>query len=140
MSNEVILDTNAFNSKQMLTELRSAVLAQKITILTSPIVILEYGFYQALHNKTNKFRRLLQELKIQIISTTKKDSFIAIKHSMAYKDDPRGPSYFFRDSLIAALSERLQIPVITNNTNNFKGLPLNLRMTTNEALQFLQNL
>jgi predicted nucleic acid-binding protein len=59
---------------------------------------------------------------------------------MIYKNDNRGPMYYFRDSLIAALSERLQTPLITNNTRNFKGLPQSFKFTSNQAYDLIQKL
>ncbi len=112
----------------------------KMKIIISPITLLEYGFYQELHNKREKFLKLVKILKIEVSSLNKSDAIRAIRHSMIYKDDNRGSMYYFRDSLIAALSERLQTPLITNNTRNFKGLPSSFKLTAKQAYEVIQKL
>jgi predicted nucleic acid-binding protein len=129
------LDTNVLNDKEFMVAVRKAVHSGRLSVVTSPIVILEYGFYQRLHGKLQKFQRLIQELQMGIVSISGKDALIAVKHSMEYKEDPRGPYYFFRDALIAATSERLKIPLVTNNVENFKGLPAKMKMTSQEAVK-----
>jgi predicted nucleic acid-binding protein len=100
--------------------------------------LLEYGFFQELHDKRRKFLKLIEVLKMEVKVINRTDAIRAIKHSMFYKDDKRGPMYYFRDSLIAALSERLQIPLITNNTKNFKGLNQNLKLTSTQAYEVIK--
>ena len=126
------------NDKQFLGEVRKAVHSKKTTVVISPIVILEYGFYQKLHGKLHQFKKLMKELRIGIVNISAKDAFAAIKHSLLYKDDSRGPYYYFRDAMIAAQSERLKIPVITNNKQNFKGLPNKMKMTSKEIISSLE--
>ena len=137
MINKVSLDTNSLNDKQLLSLLRSKVSKKELKIILSPIVILEYGFFQELHNKRPQFLRLLKILKVEIEPIKKIDAIIAIKHCLIYKDDSKGPENYFRDALIASLSERLQITLITNNINNFKGLPVHLKLTSKEAIETL---
>lgn len=115
-----------------MTLLRSLVGKKQLEIVISPIVLLEYGYFQELHNKRHQFLRLLKTLRVGIEPIRKVDAIIAIKHSLIYKDDAKGPNHYFRDSLIASLSERLEVPVVTNNTNNFKGLPQKLKITTTQ--------
>lgn len=132
---KVNLDTNAFNNKALLVLLRTLVDKKELKIIMSPIVLLEYGFYQELRRKRQQFLQLLNILQIEIEPVKKNDAILAIKHSIMYKDDEKGPQYYFRDALIAALSERLEIPVLTNNTNNFKGLPATLKKNPEEFIK-----
>jgi predicted nucleic acid-binding protein len=132
-----LLDTNIFNEKKIMSILREKISNHKMKIVISPITLLEYGLYQELHNKRGKFLKLVKVLKMEVEPINKSDAIRAIKHSMIYKDDERGPMYYFRDSLIAALSERLQAPLITNNTKNFKGLQQSLKLTSKQAYEII---
>jgi hypothetical protein len=46
-----ILDTNIFNEKKIMSILRKKISKNIIKIIISPITLLEYGFYQELHNR-----------------------------------------------------------------------------------------
>jgi len=137
---QFLLDTNIFNDKTLMSIFYKKTFDHKLNLLISPITLLEYGFYQELHNKRTQFLKLIKVLKIQVKTINKSDAIRAIRHSMIYKDDNRGPMYYFRDSLIAALSERLEIPLITNNTRNFKGLQSKLKLTSKHAFDLINSL
>ena len=78
-------------------------------------------------------------MNIKVVKIGYKESILAVKYAAIYKGDPHGPSYFFRDALIAASAETFQYPLITNNINNFKGLPHNLKVTSLEAIKYLKS-
>ena len=137
MKIRVNLDTNSLNNRALLHILRSSVKTNKCEVLISPIVGLEYGYFQYLHGKLGKFKLLTKELKLRVIPIVGKDVFGAIKHALIQKDDTGGATQYFRDSLIAAQSERLQIPVVTHNIKDFRGLPGDLLKTPEEIIKLL---
>ena len=57
-----LLDTNIFNEKKIMNILRDKISKNKMKIIISPITLLEYGFYQELHDKREKFLKLVNKL------------------------------------------------------------------------------
>ncbi|OLS22108.1 MAG: hypothetical protein HeimC3_32500 [Candidatus Heimdallarchaeota archaeon LC_3] len=58
-------------------------------------------------------------MKIECLAINREMAEIAIKITENFKNDPRGPQYFFRDCLIAATVTKENLYLITNNLKDY---------------------
>ena len=73
-------------------------------------------------------------LSIGCLSITESTSQLAIKLAYNFKDDPRGPQYYFRDCLIGATAQENDILLITAITKDVHYLK-----TVSSPQEFIDN-
>ena len=118
----LFLDTNVFNDSAILRKLREEVEKGATSVFVNAIVYLELGFIFQVRNRMRVFSKLFTELKIYCFSITKETAELGITIAERFKDDPRGPQYFFRDSFIAATVKLENLVLITKNIVDFPSI------------------
>ncbi|MHA1797388.1 MAG: type II toxin-antitoxin system VapC family toxin [Candidatus Helarchaeota archaeon] len=129
----LLLDTNVFNSKEMLLELKKRD-NSRIQVFINSIVYLELGFIYYVRKKWELFTRILKELKIKNENITKIIAERAIKAATIFKNTEKGAAYYFRDCLIGATADIRKMTLITQNVKDFAWLQKSACMTPDELL------
>lgn len=119
---QLLLDTNAFHHKPLLKALKGQVQEKESQIFVNSVIYLELGFIFFLRQKYQLFEQLLDALDAKCWPVTEKTAQIAVKNAILFKDDPRGPQYYFRDCLIGACAKEKDLLLITKNKKDFPYL------------------
>ncbi len=118
----ILLDTNAFNNKSLLKQVKIHSFRGTIQAFVNPIIYLELGFIFRVRQKYYVFRKVLEESSITCAPLTISSADQASQLAITFKDDPRGPQYYFRDCLIGATALENDLILITNNKKDFPFL------------------
>lgn len=120
--NRILLDTNAFNNKFLLKKVKVHSHKGTVQAFVNPVIYLELGFIFRVRHKYHVFKKVLEESAIKCAPLTAGTAEQSSQLAISFKDDPRGPQYFFRDCLIGATALENELVLITDNKEDFPYL------------------
>ena len=133
---KLLLDTNVFNEKKLLSKLKQAL--TQVQLFINSIIYLELGYIYFIRDEWDLFLTVLRKLKINTETITQNIAKRAIKAATTFRHTKKGAPYYFRDCLIGATADVRKLILVTQNTKDFAWLQREYRITPTTLLAKLE--